>query len=118
MEGVVIDVKVFSRLEDGTDQEDDSDDKIRKLKVDLALRRKKVEEFKEEKLSAILLGQKAKTIWDEKTNQLFIAPGKKISKEDIKRINFKKLDLDVELVEDSEINTLSIKILRSRSSNP
>ncbi len=104
MEGVVIDVKVFSRLEEGTDLEDENDDKIQKLKGDLNLRRKKVEEFKEEKLSNILIGQIAKTIWDEKTNQPFIMPGKKISKEDIKRINFKKLDLDVELVEDPETN--------------
>ena len=104
MEGVVIDVKVFSRLEEGTDLEDENDDKIQKLKGDLNLRRKKVEEFKEEKLSSILVGQIAKTIWDEKTNQPFIMPGKKITKEDIKRINFKKLDLDVELVEDAETN--------------
>ncbi|MCB5260100.1 MAG: DNA-directed RNA polymerase subunit beta, partial [Candidatus Cloacimonetes bacterium] len=118
MEGVVIDVKVFSRLEDGTDQDDENDDKIRKLKEELALRRKKVEEFKEEKLSAILLGQKAKTIWDEKTNAYFIAPGKKISKEDVKRINFKKLDMDVEMVEDTEINNtiyqdIALKIKQS-----
>lgn len=106
MEGVVIDVKVFSRLEDGTDMEDENDEKIKKLKDELTLRRKKVEEFKEEKLSAILLGQKAKTIWDEKTNATFIAPGKKISKEDLKRINFKKLDLDVEMVEDNSINNI------------
>jgi len=118
MEGVVIDVKVFSRLEDGTDQEDESDDKIRKLKAELALRRKKVDEFKEEKISTILLGQKAKTIWDEKTNEFFIAPGKKINKEDLKRINFKKLDLDVELVEDPEVNNsiyqdIALKIKQS-----
>lgn len=124
MEGVVIDVKVFSRLEDGTDMEDENDEKIKKLKADLALRRKKVEEFKEEKLSAILLGQKAKTIWDEKTNTYFIAPGKKINKEDLKRINFKKLDLDVEMVEDSSINntiyqdiTLKIKQSLEQSEN-
>jgi DNA-directed RNA polymerase subunit beta len=118
MEGVVIDVKVFSRLEDGTDQEDESDDKIRKLKAELALRRKKVDEFKEEKISTILFGQKAKTIWDEKTNEFFIAPGKKINKEDLKRINFKKLDLDVELVEDPEVNNsiyqdIALKIKQS-----
>jgi len=124
MEGVVIDVKVFSRLEDGTDMEDEHDEKIKKLKEDLALRRKKVEEFKEEKLSAILLGQVAKTIWDEKTGAPFIAPGKKITKEDIKRINFKKLDLDVEMVEDDGLNniiyqdvTLKIKQSLEQSEN-
>lgn len=118
MEGVVIDVKVFSRLEDGVDMDDENDDKIKMLKDELTLRRKKVEEFKQEKLSAILLGQKAKTIWDEKTNAYFIAPGKKINKDDLDRINFKKLDLDVEMVEDSSINNMiyqdiSLKIRQS-----
>jgi DNA-directed RNA polymerase subunit beta len=104
MEGVVIDVKMFSRLEEGTENLEDYDDKYAKLKKDLSLRRKKVEEFKVEKLTAALLGQKAKNIWDEKTNTPFIAPGKKITKKDIERINFKKLDLEAELIEDPEVN--------------
>jgi DNA-directed RNA polymerase subunit beta len=104
MEGVVIDVKVFSRLEEGSDMDEENDDKIQKLKAELTYRRKKVEEFKEEKLTAMLVGQVAKTIWDEKSNTHFIAPGKKISKDDIQRINFKKLDMDVELVENTEVN--------------
>ena len=104
MEGVVIDVKMFSRLEEGMEQEEDKDEKYNKLKSDLNLRRRKVEEFKEEKLSAALLGQVAQTIWDEKTNVYFIAPGKKITKADIARINFKKLDLDAHLVQDTEKN--------------
>jgi len=105
MEGVVIDIKVFSRLEDGSDFDENTNDRVKKLRTDLEERRAKVEEFKEEKLAALLLGKKAKNIWDEKTNVCFIAPGKKITSEDIKRINFKKLDLDVDLVEDDLINT-------------
>jgi DNA-directed RNA polymerase subunit beta len=104
MEGVVIDVKMFSRLEEGTEHEEEKDEKNLKLKNDLNLRRKKVEEFKEEKLSAVLLGQVAQTIWDEKTNVYFIPPGKKITKTDIGHINFKKLDLDAQLVADAEKN--------------
>ncbi len=104
MEGVVIDVKVFSRLEEGTDMEENKEDEILKLKADLNNRRKKIEEFKEEKLSAALLGEVAQNIWDEKSNMPFIAPGKKITKEDLKRINFKKLDLDVDLVQDPDKN--------------
>lgn len=104
MEGVVIDVKVFSRLEDGIEMEDVREEKYAKLKKDLSLRRKKVEEFKEEKLSAALLGQKAQTIWAEKSNIYFIPSGKKITKADIARINFKKLDLDEQLVQDKEEN--------------
>jgi DNA-directed RNA polymerase subunit beta len=104
MEGVVIDVKVFARLEEGADMEEGKEDKLEKLKADLNQRRKKVDEFKEEKLSAALLGQVSKTLWDEKTNVYFIAPGKKITNADLTRINFKKLDLDVELVADPARN--------------
>ncbi|MBW6513359.1 MAG: DNA-directed RNA polymerase subunit beta [Candidatus Syntrophosphaera sp.] len=104
MEGVVIDVKMFSRLEEGAESLEDQDDKYIKLKNDLNLRRKKVEEFKEEKLSAALLGEVAKNIWDEKTNAHFIMPGKKITKKDLERINFKKLDLEAELVADHAKN--------------
>jgi len=104
MEGVVIDVKVFSRLEEGTDMEENKEDEILKLKAELNNRRKKIEEFKEEKLSAALLGEVAQNIWDEKSNMPFIAPGKKITKDDLKRINFKKLDLDVDLVQDPDKN--------------
>ena len=104
MEGVVIDVKMFSRLEEGAEREDEKDEKYLKLKSDLNHRRKKVEEFKEEKLSAALLGQVSQTIWDEKSNVYFVAPGKKITKNDIARINFKKLDLDAQLVADTEKN--------------
>jgi DNA-directed RNA polymerase subunit beta len=99
MEGVVIDVKVFSRLEEGSEQPEDQDEKVNKLKNDLNNRRKKVEEFKEEKLSAALLGQVSKDIRDEK-GSVFVIPGKKITKADITRINFKKLDLDAQLVSD------------------
>jgi len=104
MEGVVIDVKVFSRLEDGLDIEEDIESKLIKLKGEQNQRRRKVEEFKEEKLTAALLGETAKTIWDEKSNVFFIMPGKKITEKDIARINFRRLDLDVELVEDPEKN--------------
>lgn len=103
MEGVVIDVKVFSRLEEGFEEEEHEEKKA-KLRNDLNLRRQKIEEFKKEKLSTALVGEVAHTIWDEKTNVYFIAPGKKITKSDINRINFTKLDLDAKLVEDSEKN--------------
>jgi DNA-directed RNA polymerase subunit beta len=104
MEGVVIDVKVFSRLEETGDVEEKNQKIIDTLKQEQADRRKKIEDFKEEKLSALLLGETAKSIVDEKTGIIFIPAGKKINKEDIKRINFKKLNLDLDLVEKREKN--------------
>ncbi len=104
MEGVVIDVKVFSRLEEAGDTDEKNLDKINQLKQDLADRRKKIEDFKEEKLSSILLGEVSRSLVDEKTGMFFIPAGKKINKEDLKRINFKKLNLEVDLVESHECN--------------
>ncbi len=57
MEGVVIDVKVFSRLEEGTDLEDENDDKIQKLKGDLNLRRRKWKNSKKRSLAAYWLAR-------------------------------------------------------------
>jgi DNA-directed RNA polymerase subunit beta len=104
MEGVVIDVKVFSRLEEAGDTDEKNLDKINQLKQDLADRRKKIEDFKEEKLAGLLLGEVSKSLVDEKTGMFFVPSGKKINKEDLKRINFKKLNLEVELVESHERN--------------
>jgi len=97
---------VFSRLEESSDYEEKNLDRINILKQDLADRRKKIEDFKEEKLSVYLLGETAKALIDEKTNMYFVPTGKKITKEDIKRINFKKLNIDVELVDNHEKNLL------------
>ncbi len=104
MEGVVIDVKVFSRLEETGDVEEKNVKLIDTLKQELNERRIKIENFKEEKLSACLVGEVAKSLTDEKTGMYFIPAGKKIKKDDLKRINFKKLNLEVEMVEDREKN--------------
>lgn len=59
---------------------------------------KRLKNSKKKNSPAALLGEVAHTIWDEKTNVYFIALGKKITKSDLARINFKKLDLDAQLV--------------------
>jgi DNA-directed RNA polymerase subunit beta len=105
MEGVVLDVKVFSRYEEQNDFEDERKDEIAKMKRDKDLRSKKIEAFLIEKLTAILVGQIAKNIIDEKGNQ-YIKPGKKITKDDIKKIKFNKLKLGVDMVKDSDTNKI------------
>jgi DNA-directed RNA polymerase subunit beta len=126
MEGVVIDVKVFSRLEENaidpsdnmrlsimepTDQvgygstpEKATSPQIEKLKAELAERRKKIEDFKAERLAELLIGQEAASLVDEKTGMYFLPAGKIITAEDLPRINFKKLSLDIPLVRDREIS--------------
>ena len=51
-----------------------------------------------------LLGQTAKNIVDEKTNMFFVPSSKKITANNIKKINFKRINLDYDLVENFEKN--------------
>jgi len=104
MEGVVIDVKVFKKQEDITDFETDKKDILNKLKQEHTERKKRIDNFLETNLKKYLLGEKAKNIMDAKDNRFFIPSGKKITKEDLVKINFKKLSIDYELVESSEKN--------------
>ena len=127
MEGVVIDVKVFSRLEDaGEDFEEQSNkqEKLAKLKEEHAGRQKIIESYIKEQLSKYLVGEVSKNIVDKKTNMFFIPSGKKITTSDIKKINFKKLNLDYDLVDDIETNQkiynsviLKVKTAQEESAN-
>ncbi|MBN1948447.1 MAG: DNA-directed RNA polymerase subunit beta [Candidatus Cloacimonetes bacterium] len=106
MEGVVIDVKVFSRLEDTNEfeEQDRRQDDLKKIKKEYQARSDKIEEYKKNQLSKLLLGEVARNIVDSKTNMFFIPSGKKISVTDLKKINFKRLNLDYDLVENSDKN--------------
>ncbi|MBN1326926.1 MAG: DNA-directed RNA polymerase subunit beta [Candidatus Cloacimonetes bacterium] len=106
MEGVVIDVKVFSRLEDLDEFEDQERKKeqLNRIKLEKAERQRKIDGFLKTQLSKKLVGQVAKNIVDSKTNMFFIPSNKKITKTDLSKINFKRLNLDYDLVEDPENN--------------
>ncbi|MFO7896362.1 MAG: DNA-directed RNA polymerase subunit beta [Candidatus Cloacimonadales bacterium] len=106
MEGVVVDVKVFSRLEDNQELEDQEakQENLQRIKEERAERTVRIEAFLERKLSEVLLGEVAKNIVDEKTNRFYIAANKKITKADLKKINFAKLNLDYDLIENTEKN--------------
>ena len=106
MEGVVIDVKVFSRLEniDEFEEEERKKETLARLKQEKNDRNSKIYEFLKNQLSKYLLGEIAKNIVDQKTNMFFIPSGKKITKADLKKINFKRLNLDYDLVEDLDKN--------------
>ena len=106
MEGVVIDVKVFSRLE-STEEFEDQElklESLQRIKQEHKERQNKIHEYLQGKLESTLVGNTAKNIVDEKINMFFLPSSKKITKNDLKKINFKRLNLDYDLVEDAEIN--------------
>ena len=102
MEGVVLDVKVFSRYEDVIEFEEDHKAQIAKLKKDNIERKKKIELFKKDKLSELLIGQVAKNIVDSKDGRFYIIAGKNITSSDLEKINFTRVNLDVEMVADPD----------------
>jgi len=104
MEGVVIDVKVFSRLEEMQDFEEERKEQIKQLKSEFDERKKRVEKYLKNKLSRYLIGQKVKNIVDAKTGMFYLEAGKTITEQDLKKINFKNLNLNFDFVEDSDVN--------------
>ena len=124
MEGVVIDVKVFSRLDNTSELEEDRKEALSHLRSEYLERTKRIDKFLKNKLSEYLVGEKAKNIIDTKTNIFYIPSGKKITEKDLKKIRFKRLNLDYELVEDPEKNRqiyenviLKVKTAQEESKN-
>jgi DNA-directed RNA polymerase subunit beta len=105
MEGVVLDVKVFSRNEDNSDYEEERKEDIKKLKNEKDENERRIYDFLKKKLSAILIGEVSKNIVDVSGNHI-IAPNKKITKDDAKKIEtaVKKLNLDAQMVKNAEKN--------------
>ena len=117
MEGVVIDVKVFSRLEDTQELEaqEIKQENLHRIKDERAERQNRIDAFLERKLSEALVGEVAKNIVDTKTNRFYIAANKKITKSDLNKISFAKLNLDYDLIEDTDknleiYNTIILKV--------
>ncbi|MCK4701276.1 MAG: DNA-directed RNA polymerase subunit beta, partial [Bacteroidales bacterium] len=106
MEGVVIDVKVFSRLEGVEEFEEQTrkQEELKRIKKEHAERQNRIEKYLKNQLSKLLIGEIAKNIVDSKTNMFFIPSDKKITNNDLKKINFKRLNLEYELVKNNNKN--------------
>ncbi len=107
MEGVVIDVKVFTRSEELHEIEDQErkQEVLNRIKDEKNSRDKQIMKFLSDKLEKLLIGETARNIVDNRTNMFFIPTGKKITKKDLKKINFKRLNLDYDLIDNEKKNT-------------
>jgi DNA-directed RNA polymerase subunit beta len=128
MEGVVIDVKVFSkkedRLDDFLDEPEHRKNEAELSKADRDDRENRIDEYLSKHLGAALLGETAKNIVNGKTGMFMVASGNIIDEDELKKINFKKLNLDYDLIENTEKNDriykdliLRIKKAREESEN-
>ncbi len=104
MEGVVVDIKIFSRQEKNESSEEEKEQKLKILKNKFDVDNKKIFKYLKNQLSKLLIGEKAYRINEIKTGRFFIPPGKTINKENFKKIVFKKLNLDNKFVENEKKN--------------
>jgi DNA-directed RNA polymerase subunit beta len=128
MEGVVIDVKVFSkkedRMDDFLDDQEHRKNEAELIKAELEARNQRIDDYLADHLGKMLLGEKAKNIVNGKTGMIFIEPGEKITEDNLKKVNFKRINLEYDLIENSEKNDkiysdliLKIKKAREESEN-
>ena len=104
MEGVVVDIKVFSRREESPDVSPDYSYEIEDIRKEYLQRKADILAFLKEKLADALVNQVANEIKERKTGRFFVPSGKKITADDVKMINFKTLDTHLPLVEDEKQN--------------
>lgn len=126
MEGVVIDVKVFTRKEDihEFEEQERKQETLQRIKKEKSEREKSIQNYLAKSLEENLVGQVAKNIVDSKTNMFFIPTGQKITKAGFKKINIKRLNLDYDLVEDDKKNQeiykeiiVKVKVAKEESDN-
>ncbi|MEA3475928.1 MAG: DNA-directed RNA polymerase subunit beta [Candidatus Cloacimonadota bacterium] len=106
MEGVVVDVQVFSRQEEDQISEEEKSVKLKELKSKYDQANKKVYKYMNKKLSELLIGETANRITEIKTGRFFIPPNTVITEENFKKINFKKLNIEKDLVVNEKKNEL------------
>ncbi len=104
MEGVVVDVRVFSREEDDLDAEQEKEFKLNKYKKDFESRNIKVQQFLKAEFLKKIVGKTSKDIKSRTSGHYFVEPGKKIAKSDIEAIDFKTLDLKASFTSNQEFN--------------
>ncbi|MCK4357656.1 MAG: DNA-directed RNA polymerase subunit beta [Candidatus Cloacimonetes bacterium] len=104
MEGIVVDVQVFSRQEKDQDTEEEKYKKLKELKTTYDRENKKIFKYLSNKLSGLLIGETANRITEIKTGRFFIPPNNVITEENFKKINFKKLNIEKDLVVDNKKN--------------
>jgi len=104
MEGVVVDVKIFSKAEVDEISEQEKDEELNKLKIKFDAENKKIYRFLKAKLSDLLSGETAYRLTEKKTGRFFIPPNTKITKEELKKISFRKLNLENDLVKNEKKN--------------
>ena len=116
MDGVVIDVKVFSRKDRTERTRREVDEKRDRLREEYAEDEKRLTEERDRLLRNILLGQKAVSLVDKLTGEVMVPSGRKLTAAFLKKANYADIDWSQQLVEDLKVDDETRQILRNADS--
>jgi DNA-directed RNA polymerase subunit beta len=109
MEGIVIDIKVFSRREKDEATKKQDKKKIDRLKRYARKERTRIIEIRDQEVSELLVDQTANRFVSAKTGEELIKAGKKISKQTLTRLDFDELPWNAPLTRSRKANETAWK---------
>ncbi|MFO7950616.1 MAG: DNA-directed RNA polymerase subunit beta [Candidatus Fermentibacteraceae bacterium] len=112
MDGVVIDVKVYSRKDRSDRGRRLAEQKIDRIRAEREDRERRLAEERDNLLAELIKGKKAVSIVDTLTGEVLVPAGRKISATALKKIDFSDVDPDQQLVEDLEADDKARLVLR------
>ncbi|MCK4807921.1 MAG: DNA-directed RNA polymerase subunit beta, partial [Candidatus Aegiribacteria sp.] len=113
MDGVVIDVKVFSRKDKTERTRREIDEKRDRYRDKFEEKEKRLFTERDELLRGILRGQKAVSFVDKLTGEVLVPSGRKLSASFLNKSNFSDIDSSQQLVEDLKADDETRQILRN-----
>ncbi len=113
MDGVVIDVKVFSRRDRSERTRREIDEKLDRLRSEWTEREKRLVRERDTVLREMLKGRKAVNIVDRMTGEVLVPQGRKLTVSFLKKVDFADIDRGQQLVEDLKVDDDVRQILRN-----
>ena len=113
MDGVVIDVKVFSRKDKTERTRREIDEKRDRFRDEFEEKEKRLFTERDELLREILRGQKAVSFVDKLTGEVLVPSGRKLSATFLNKVNFSDIDSSQQLVDDLKADDETRQILRN-----
>ena len=115
MDGVVIDVKIFSRKDKTERTRREIDEKRDRLREDFEENEKRLFSERDTLLKNTLRGKKAVSIVDRLTGEVLVPTGRKLSASFLNKVNFSEIDSSQQLVEELKDDDEIRQILRNAS---
>ena len=110
MHGIVVDTKLFSRKNKDSATRKEDKKKVDKIEKELKKRIEILNELRNDKLYSILLSKKANEIISLDGGKKILKSGRKLTAENLKKIDFSDVNPDTDWTDDSETNELARRI--------